>query len=354
MIVRICLVLAAIWLGGAGSLRAVLAQALVIDGEEIASAELFAAASREGRVIHYGTYPETSYQSIAAAFTKDTGVRLDYLRLTTQNMFTRVMTEHAAGKLEADVVDLTDLPLLDEWIAAGVFGAPYFTPDFSRIPKPLRDDNGLWYAFLSPPSAIMVNTAVVKESDFPKSYLDMLAPKWSGRISLPSIDAGGSAFSQYMFLRDVVAPDYWTRLAALKPRVHPASAPATMDLVRGDAGALMAGAETAIRQAEQGAPLKVIFPVEGLSAFPAAGGITSNAKNVNAAKLLVNWLLSRRGAKFIAATGAYPSHPDGPPAETADVKFPPASQVWSIPIGEWVAKRERYNQEWRDLFAGGR
>ena len=330
------------------------AQPLAINGEAIADAALMAAARKESKILYYGSYPESSFKIIADAFAKDTGINVTYMRLTTQNMFPRVTTEFTAGKLEADIVDMTDLTLVHDLVGLGVLARPHITPSHGRLAKSVRDEEGRWYAIVRPTSTITVNTAMVKEADYPKSYKDMLDPKWAGKLAMPGIDAGGSTFSMYMFLRDVVSPDYWPRLAALKPRIHAAIIPTTTDLIRGEASAIMGGPEPSLRQLEEGAPLKIIFPVEGLSSFPIAGGITTRGRNVNASRVFLNWITSKRGGDTVSTTGGYATHPDAPAPVSSGVRFPPTAQVWNIPLDEWLKKRETYSKEWRALFTGGR
>src|SRR5271165_5472996 len=75
---------------------------LVIEGETITDAKTYDAAKKEGRLLLYGTYPGDAMNPIIAAFQSDTGIKVDYVRLPTQNMFQRAVSEFAAKKLEAD------------------------------------------------------------------------------------------------------------------------------------------------------------------------------------------------------------------------------------------------------------
>ena len=326
------------------------AQPIIVGGETIADETLAAAGRKEGTLLLYGVYPEAGMDPIRAGFSKASGISTDYVRLITQRLHPRVVTEFSAGKLEADFVDLSDLTLIKDLVDKGILARPHKVPAFDRVAPALKDAQGRWYTFLRPCTAIVVNTARTKEAEYPASWLDVLDAKWAGRIGMPSIDAGGSSFSSYMFLRDRVAPDYWSRLAALKPRVYPSLLPATTDVARGETSLLIGGPEPLYEQIKAGAPLKVIFPKEGVACFPDVGGITSSTKRPNAAAVWLNYLVSKAGGAVIAATGAYASHPDvGPPAPNG-VQYPPAAQVWDIDIDLWTAKRDRYSQEWRTAF----
>src|SRR4051794_40953780 len=93
---------------------------LVIGGEDISHAQTVDAARKEGRLLAYGTYPADAMKPILAAFQQDTGIAVEYVRLPTQSMYQRITSEFAAKKLEADYVDLTDLPLIGQLMERGI------------------------------------------------------------------------------------------------------------------------------------------------------------------------------------------------------------------------------------------
>ena len=326
------------------------AQPISVAGETIADETLAAAARKEGTLLLYGVYPEAGMDLIRAGFTKASGIPTEYVRLITQRLHPRVVTEFSAGKLEADFVDLSDLTLIKDLVDKGVLAKPHKVPVFDRVAPALKDADGRWYTFLRPCSAIVINTARVKDGEIPATWADVLDAKWAGRIGRPSIDAGGSSFSNYMFLRDKVSSDYWSKLAALKPRVYPSLLPAATDVARGETSLMIGGPEPLYEQMKAGAPLKVIFPKEGVACFPDAGGITSSTRRPGAAAVWLNYLISKAGGEVIASTGAYASHPDVPPPAPAGVQYPPPSQVWNIDLEQWTKKRDSYSQEWRTAF----
>lgn len=326
------------------------AQPLVIEGEEIASAELIAAARKERGITLFGTFPESSMASIIEDFRKDTGLGLEFVRLTTQRLHVRVTAEHAAGKLEADLIDLTDLPLIQDLMDKGLLAKPHKVPWFDTLPAAVREPTGRWYALFRPSSTVSINTSRVRPDEVPASWLDVLDPRWQGRIGQPTIDAGGSAFTVFTFLRDRIAPDYWPRLAALKPRIYPSIVQAASDLARGETALVIGGPDSMFEQVRAGAPIKVLFMREGLSAFPIAAGIYTNAKRANAAAVYLNWATSRHGGRSVTKGGAYAAHPDVPPPRPAGIEFPPLDRLWNIEPAQWSRVRESHSAEWRKTF----
>jgi iron(III) transport system substrate-binding protein len=325
------------------------AQALVKDGEEIADAKLMAAAKGEGRVNLYGTYPSENLEAVLEQFRKDTGLSLEYVRLPTSRMYDRVLAEFSAGKLEADYVDLTDLMLIKGWMERGILAA-HKVPAFDKIQRELRDEQGRWYFIVRPISVISVNTEMLKPADYPKSWKDLLDPKYKGQIGMPHLDAGGSAVTLYAFWRMKVAEDSWTRLAANEPRIYATAAPVQNDLVRGRVSIGFTGAAGIVQQIENKAPLKIIFPEEGLSAFGAMGNVTTTAKHPNAAKVWVNYVTSKYGSTLMSKTGSYGTHMDSPPPQGAGYTFPTQDKVFNISIDEWEKITAKYPTEWREVF----
>ena len=117
----------------------------------------------------------------------------DYLRTGAIARFSPVMgavAEFAAGKLTADYMDLTDLTLIDDWKKRGIL-ASHKVPSFDKIAPELKDKDGYWYSTVRAIQTIAVNTEMVKEADYPKSWAETFEPKWKGKFCTRS--------GQYMY-----------------------------------------------------------------------------------------------------------------------------------------------------------
>ena len=211
------------------------AQALVIDGEEIAAAKLFAAAKAEGKVSLFGARPSESIGPVFELFKKDTGLAIDYVRMPSNKMFERVNAEFAAGKLDADYADLTDLAMVRDWVSRGIL-AKHKVPWHDRIAAEIKHPDGYWYYIARPIMVIGVNTAEVAEKDVPTSWKDTLDPKWKGKLGMQSIENGGSAFGAQAFLRITLGESAWPMLAKNEPRLYSSVSTVLTDLVRGRIG----------------------------------------------------------------------------------------------------------------------
>lgn len=266
-------------------------------------------------------------------------------------MHSRVTSEYSAGRLDADYVDMTDLVLLKDLVDLGIINNPHRVPSFDELGEKLRDPEGRWYAGGLFIQVMAVNTAIVDAEDYPTRWTDAVEPRWKGNVGIPSIDAGGSAFTLHTYLRSQIDPSYWEQLAAQEPRIYPAVTPAAQDLVRGEFELGLMGASTVVAQINAGAPLEIIFPEEGLAAFPVSGGITSTAPNPNSAAIWLNWITSPRAGDLLGPASVYAVHPDAAtPMLDNGIEFPPISQVWAIDPELWERVRETNSTEWREVF----
>ena len=326
------------------------AQGLAIDGETIADAKLFAAAKAEGKILMHGTRPSESIGPVFEGFEKDTGIKIDYVRGPSAKVYERVLAEFAAGKLEFDYADLTDLTLIKEWVSRDILAA-HKVPSHDRIAAEIKHPDGKWYYIARPVMVIGINTADIAEKDYPKSWKDSLEPKWKGKIGMQSIDVGGSAFSLQAYLKMHVAEDAWPRLAQLEPRLYSAVSNVLTDLVRNRIGIAYLDASSVATQIAAGAPLKMIFPSEGLVGFGVFGNVTKTAPHPNAARLWMNYVTSKRGSALMTASGAYGTHPDSMPPVVAGLKFPPQSSVWTIDPAQWDEITGPWTAEWKEVVA---
>lgn len=144
--------------------------------------ELVAAAQKEGKVVFYTAMDIQVGEGLAQAFeVKYPGVAVDVERSGAERIFQRVGQEYASGIHAVDAVDSSDTAHFRYWKEQGWLAA--FVPeDVARWPEQQRDGDGFYATSRATLSVIGYNTRLVKPEDAPKSYADMLDPKWSGKI----------------------------------------------------------------------------------------------------------------------------------------------------------------------------
>src|SRR5712691_8150535 len=144
---------------------------------------LIEAAKKEGQVIYYTSTDLPVAEKLAKAFEAkypDIGVRVE--RTGAERVFQRIGQEYSSNIHAVDVVNSSDAAHFIVWKRDGIL-APYVSEDVARHYQPEhRDMDGMfatWRAWLS---VIGYNTTLVKAEDAPKSFADLLDPKWNGKI----------------------------------------------------------------------------------------------------------------------------------------------------------------------------
>lgn len=327
---------------------------LVIDGEKIASAELLEAA-RKGTVSWVTSSSTENANLTAERFKAETGVDIKVDRLPATKLNERVLSEAGVGRLSNDVITIGDPRFAGELATKNIF-VPYTADpkhkELASMPNVVWADGKYFTAYYTA-AAIVYNNQAVKAEDAPKSWKDLLDPKWQGKLGLVSAGAGGAAQGLAAYQEKAFGTEYWTKLAAQKPRVFDASAVQLDALARGEIQAApVAGINTALAAQHAGAPITITVPTEGVSGTLNLQGLTTTGKDNPAAQLFMNWTMSSSGQKFAAAQGFISSRTDVRQAPTGDFQLPGAGdKTFVLYTAEDAEKRGKdVVDRWNKVF----
>ena len=299
-------------------LRHLFAAAILFGGAARAdNATLVEAAKREGRVVWYSTLIVNQLvKPVAEAFQKKYGIPVDYVRSDGSSLVVRLLNEKRAGKVQADVFDNTEVSkdLLRENVILKWLPEPG-----ASLPAQFYDPNGYWAATNMYVLTPGVNTDLVKGAG-PRTLADLLDPQWKGRMAWSAVSrsSGAPGFVKLVFAEMGREPglDYLKKLAGQKIAGVGVSARQLLDQVI--AGEFAVGLQTynnhSVISAAEGAPVKWL-PLEPAMALYNTVQVTSGAPHMNAAKLLVSFLLSPEGQKLFRDANYLPVAPDVPPLD---------------------------------------
>jgi iron(III) transport system substrate-binding protein len=310
--------------------------------EFVPSAELLAAARKEGRIVLYTANFLDTEQAVAKRFSaRFPGIQIEIVRAPTGQLITRVKTEAAANRMIADVIDMSDRVQARAMIA---LFAPYAPPNAADYPAVARTADRLW-----PRSGnawtITYNSALV--TDPPKSWADLAKPEFGNRLGQTVIASGGGPFTRAMFERKVLGEDYWVRQAALKPALFPSQAQMVDALIRGEIAIAPLVTNLAIPLAAQGAPLKWFFPPEGVPVTVFCAGIAKGATHPNAARLFLDWALSREGQALMVERGSFSALAQAPMPEGVDAT---AIKTWYPDDDEIATIFTSWTDDWNKAY----
>jgi iron(III) transport system substrate-binding protein len=267
----------------------------VVGGETLGSAELVRKACAEGQVVLYTSNSDTESRAMTQTFEKSFPcIKVLTVSAVTGRLVERLQSEASAGKTQADVVTINDLLAIDAMIQKKMV-RPWNSPLADKYPATGKLP-GYWYAAAGTMLYPVYNSNLVKDSDAPKSWADLLDPKWQGKIAAPTISIGGTGWLQYRIYQDKLGEESLKKLAAQNMKFFTAYQPMTLAVARGEFAIGLSGvsAEYPLRVG-QGAPLKPIYPTEGVVVVPAPMFLMAGSPNPNAAELFGNWSLSKAG-----------------------------------------------------------
>jgi iron(III) transport system substrate-binding protein len=326
-------------------------EGLVIDGEVIADTELLKAAKGEGSVTFYTGGSEQSEAALAEAFTKDTGVAVEIIRLAPNRLSERILSEQGAGKLGADVIRTSGEDLTLAIAESGAFEA-HDVPEEYKLPEGTKIDDGAYYRSFDRVYTVVYNNRVVAEKDAPKTWKDLLDDKWKGKLGITQVAAGGSTAALTRFQLDELGEDYLRDFAALEPRIFDSSGSLTDALARGEISVGPLPIATAYGATLDGAPLTILTPAEGAAAFSYYLGVAAGADHPAAAQLFVNWSMSRAGQKASGALGDYPVREDVEAPKAGEQGLPAVDSgfLFRYDAEETLKHVEADATLWREIF----
>lgn len=148
-----------------------------------------------------------------------------------------------------------------------------------------------------------INTNLVKPADEPKSYMDLLDPKWKGKIMDNDPNISTSPYMTYVPLTKykVLSEDYFRKLGEQNIQFVRGESEKAEKLSRGEFPVAFMGSESTFPAfAAEGAPIKALAMQEGTPVSGNAMVAIKNSPHPNAAKLFINWIISEEGSSLLA------------------------------------------------------
>lgn len=291
-----------------GKLGACLAAVLVLTSlAETASAQenwdaIVAAARTEGTVTLYSGQVGVSHlDDILSAFTEEYGIPVQKLELRGSELFERMRLEVATGRPTADVSLAGGSSTLE---AMGVLQPHGDVPNAKGLADGFKG-NDLRLPVFSQGMGIVVN-AGVPEAERPKSWADLADPKWKGKILADDFRAVGGGSLFYAVTYDKFGESYQKALAENKPVFSREIRESPRRVARGEYP-LYAPFILPDTLLNEGLPIAVVIPTEGVVYANFDLGLVKDAPHPNAARLLINFFLSDEAQLIYASSGRRPT-----------------------------------------------
>jgi iron(III) transport system substrate-binding protein len=262
---------------------------------------LIEAAKKEGKVVFYTAMDLQFAQQLGKAFeTKFPGIAAKVERSGAERIFSRIDQEYGSNVRAVDVVNTSDLSHCSYWKRKGWL-APYLPEEVvEHFDREHYDPDGLHVTTRILVSPIAYNTKLVKPEDTPKSFKDLLDPKWAGKLVKAHPAYSGTIMnSTFQIARDL-GWEYLEKLAAQRVMQVQSATDSPKKVQLGERAVMVDGAGyLIIRYKEEGHPVEIVYPEEGTPVAAGPSAVFAAAPNPNAARLFQNWMHSREGQQLL-------------------------------------------------------
>ena len=270
------------------------------------------AAKKEGKVVWYTSLALPTAEKIGKLFEAAyPGIKVEVQRTGSQRILQRVMQEQQANLKLVDVIHTSDAghfvllkekKLLMRYTPAGV----------DAFPAGFKDKDGYYFTLRATVNVIAYNTKLVSPAEAPKTWKDLLDPKWKGKLVTAHPGYSGVISTHVLALVHLHGWDYFKQLAQNKLMLVQSAVDPAGVVASGERAVAVDGGDYYYYQMKKkGNPIEVVYPKEGVPLVVSPTAIASFAPHPNAAKLFTDFTFTRELQQVMAdSEGLYTGHPE--------------------------------------------
>jgi ABC-type Fe3+ transport system substrate-binding protein len=270
-----------------------------------AAAQDFGKAKQEGRIVFYTSWGPGDADYVVKAFEKKyPPIKVETVRASSERTLTRLLNEHRANAFLGDVVAVNGLQ-------SGILKAKgaldrYQSPEAANFPAEWRDPDGYGTGLHQTIYVIGYNSGMVSPAAVPKSYEDLLQPRWRGQLVWDTEEY--YLFGALMKARGKEKGlEYWLHLAEQQINFRKGYTLISELVSAGEFPVAVSLYQHRVDEyAEKGAPLQWIAPNPLVGGDPNKISLLKHAPRPNAAKLFIDFMLSAEGQKLLQDKGRSP------------------------------------------------
>lgn len=282
------------------------ASAPALSPEDAAWAKVVETGRKERTLTAYSyTWAGDTGLAVERAFEKQYGIDLQIITGRGAEFTERLKTEKRLGQIVADMTEGSNVHLTNMKTAGLLTSVTDGLPSlrekgvWTLEPAATDPQDKVNLAFRIISYSPFINTKLVKPADIPKSWKDLLDPKWKGLMTLTEPNISPSTIQSVVVLMDNRAWDeaYIKALYGQKLRFPIGGFVEEFRiLASGESSLMVVGSDAdADRFAKEGAPIQAIDMREGTVVTTASVAAVAGAPHPNAAKVFLNWLYSQEG-----------------------------------------------------------
>jgi iron(III) transport system substrate-binding protein len=281
------------------------------------------------------------------------GLTLKIVRSQSSQQVSIYEQQLRAGKVTEDMLMFVDEGQFRRYAKAGTI-TPYCSDNFKDFRQGAIGPDCSYFNITSYYQYMSYNPESVKAADVPKSWADLLNPKWKGKISIPDPKVGGGHYYFVFTMFKLFGDDWFVKVRANDPLQTQSHGVTNNQIL---AGERLAGINISVLARRdgpfpggKGGPIQESFPAEGGALLAASVALTKGGPNPAGAKVFIEWASSLDGQKVINQLGHFSLRKDFTSIEGDDlskIKY----HVWDP--DEMDAKRDEYTARAIRLLSGG-
>jgi iron(III) transport system substrate-binding protein len=263
--------------------------------------ELIEAARKEGKVSYYSALELNVAERLGKAFeAKYPGISVAVERSGAERIYQRIAQEQGSGINAVDVANSTDPAHYLDWKSKDWL-APYLPDDVAKyFPADQIDPDGAYATSCAWIETIGYNSNLVKAEDAPKSYADLLDPKWQGKIVKAHPGYSGAIMTATFVLSRELGWQFFEKLAQQKVLQVQSAADPPKKLLLGERAVMADGNDYNLFLLKaDGKPVEVVYATEGSPLIIVPCGVFKGAPHPNAARLFQSFFFSVEGQQML-------------------------------------------------------
>jgi iron(III) transport system substrate-binding protein len=273
---------------------------------------MVAAAQKEGKVVWYASVDVKVAEQVAKAFKAEyPGIEVEVERSGSERVLQRINQEYQSNIKNVDVVNSSDASHFLFWKQQGWL-AKHSPPDVAKFAPQYRDPDGMYFTWRATLDCMAYNTNLVKESEAPRSYAELLDPKWKGKLVKAHPSYSGTSLTGTYALSKALGWDWFEKLSKTGIQQLQSTTAPPKTIASGERAVMVDGNEYNIFiEMDRKSPVKPIYAKEGTPFVSSPTAIFKDAPHPNAARLFQNFIYTAKAQQLLVDVGGARSvHPD--------------------------------------------
>jgi iron(III) transport system substrate-binding protein len=269
------------------------------------------AARKEGSVVWYTSVETSVAEEVARKFEATySGIKVEVNRTGSERVMQRVMQEAQANVKAVDVIHTSDAGNFVD-LKNGNLLIKYTPGSVAKYADQFKDKDGYYFAWRSSMSVPAYNPQVIKAEDAPKTWQDLLDPKWKSKMVSAHPGYSGTIVTWAAAMTDLYKTEYFDKLAKQDVMLVQSAQDPVTKVTTGERPLAINGTDYSyFNDKQKGNPVEPIYPTDGVPLVTSPSAIASAAPHPNAAKLFTEWLFDLDAQQTLVNDGLYSGHPD--------------------------------------------